>query len=195
MGPYDKVTHGGKTVDRITKHALLEAEQMLGYELTIVQGSYNTGVSQSAGTHDGGGAIDLAGYDAHRKMRVLRQLGFAAWVRTPAQGPWNTHVHAVMIGNKKLSSGARSQVVAYLNGRNGLANNGPDDGPRDWVNRRYRWRRGVKRINRAAELVEQARILLTPWSPTNPAGVRGVTGTADVRKRLRALRDLLRDLG
>lgn len=127
---YEKVKHDGKTVDRWTAAALREAERRLGYPLTIVQGSYNRGVGASAGTHDGGGVVDLAAFEADRKVRVLREVGFAAWRRRPSQGPWNEHVHAVLIGNERAADSAKRQVTAYRNGRNGLANNGPDDGPR-----------------------------------------------------------------
>lgn len=134
MRPYAKTTHDGKTVDYLTKVALMAAEAILGYELTITQGSYNNGkVPQSAGTHDGGGVIDLAPFDAANKIRVLRRLGFAASHRTPDQGPWVEHVHAVQVGNARLSPAAARQVKAYLEGRNGLANNDPDDGPRRHV--------------------------------------------------------------
>lgn len=123
---YDKVKHNGKTVDRYTHFALLAAEARLGYKLTIVQGSYNTSVSASAGTHAGGGVIDLTAYDYARKVRVLRELGFAAWYRAPGEGPWSPHIHAILIGNGKLSSSAQSQVASYKAGRNGLSNNAVD---------------------------------------------------------------------
>lgn len=124
--PYDLTTHGGKRVDWRTKAALLKAEKMLGYELTIIQGSYNAGgVSASAGTHDGGGAVDLAPWDWEAKVRVLRQCGFAAWFR-PKNSSWNDHIHAVQAGNEKLPASAARQVTAMHNGRNGLADNGPD---------------------------------------------------------------------
>ena len=52
--PYAKTKHDGKVVDEITHQALLAAERILGYKLTVVQGSYNKGkVRQSAGTHAG----------------------------------------------------------------------------------------------------------------------------------------------
>lgn len=138
--PYDRTTHDGKTVDWLTKAALMAAEAELGYELSITQGSYNAGgVAQSAGTHDLGGVVDLRAWDWENKVRVLRKVGFAAWHRTPSQGPWPEHCHAVLIGNEKLAPSASRQVTAYLDGRNGLANNGTDDGPRDFVNNRFRW--------------------------------------------------------
>jgi hypothetical protein len=65
-----------------------------------------------------------------RDVLALRKAGFAAWHRTPAQGPWPDHVHAVLIGHPDLAPAAQRQVTAYLNGRDGLADNGLDDGPR-----------------------------------------------------------------
>lgn len=127
--PYERVTFRGKTVDRMTQAALQVAESRLGYELTIVQGSYNAGgVSASAGTHDGGGVVDLAPYDYARKVRVLRDLGFAAWYR-PASSSWNPHIHAVLAGNLKLSASAAAQVVEYLAGGDGLVGSSPDPNP------------------------------------------------------------------
>jgi hypothetical protein len=60
----------------------------------------------------------------------LRRIGFAAWVRDPSQGDWPYHVHAIAIGDQDMSFAAAQQVVAYKNGRDGLAGNGPDYGPR-----------------------------------------------------------------
>ena len=127
-----KVTVDGKTLNKRTANMLHRAEQRLGEDLYVVQGSYNAGgVSASAGTHDGGGALDVSPTDHPDKVvKQLREVGFAAWHRTPDQGPWNEHIHAIAIGDREMSSGAHNQVTAYYNGRNGLANNLPDDGPR-----------------------------------------------------------------
>ena len=128
MTAYARTTHDGKAVDEITHQALLAVEKRLGYELTIVQGSYNTGgVSASSGTHDGGGVVDLTAFDWAKKVRALRAVGFAAWHRPTLPGVWGEHIHAVMIGNKNLAPAAARQVTAYRNGRDGLASNGPDD--------------------------------------------------------------------
>ena len=128
---YDRVTFHGRTVDKWTRQALEAAEKELGYSLTISQGSYNSGrVSASAGTHDGGGVVDLVAWDWPNKVRALRRNGFAAWHREPSQGPWPEHIHAVLIGNDKASGSAKRQVEAYRAGRNGLASNARDDGPR-----------------------------------------------------------------
>lgn len=127
-----RVYRDGKVLNQRTLDMLERAEARLGHKLYVVQGSYNAGgVSQSAGTHDGGGAVDLNPTShPHEVVRELRAVGFAAWYRTSAQGPWNPHIHAIAIRDAELSSGAKNQVSAYYSGRNGLANNAPDDGPR-----------------------------------------------------------------
>lgn len=125
---YAKTKHDGKVVDKYTAYNLVLAEKRLGYPLTVVQGSYNKGgVSASSGTHDGGGAVDLAPFDWKRKVRVLRELGFAAWHRPAIRGLWGEHIHAILIGNTKASRGAKSQVASYKAHRNGLANNAVDN--------------------------------------------------------------------
>lgn len=127
-----RVSRDGKTLNQRTLDMLERAEARLGYRLRIIQGSYNTGVGASAGTHDGGGAIDVSvsGINVSKTILALRQCGFAAWYRTSAQGPWSPHIHAIAVGDSDMSSGARQQVSAYYAGRNGLASNGADDGPR-----------------------------------------------------------------
>lgn len=122
----------GKVVNKRTADMLNRAEQRLGYPLYILQGSYNSGVSASAGTHDGGGAIDVSvgGVNKDQVVLVLRQVGFAAWYRPTRPGVWNEHIHAIAIGDPEMSSGARNQVQDYYAGRDGLAGNGPDNGPR-----------------------------------------------------------------
>jgi hypothetical protein len=178
--PYDLTTYGGKRVDWITRAALTATAERLGYPdgLTITQGSYNAGgVSASAGTHDGGGVVDLSAFEHGRKVRELRRTGFAAWYRPAIPGLWPAHIHAVLIGNRKLAPVARRQVAAYLAGRDGLAGNGPDHGPREFVNRRFSWRVGAKRITRARSLIRRARAVLGH-------GVRGYPAVARVRRQL-----------
>lgn len=123
---YERTTHDGKPVDRYTHWNLDLAEQRLGYPLTIMQGSYHPGVGASAGTHDGGGVVDLLPWDWQNKVRVLRELGFAAWHRPKRMGVWPEHIHAVLIGNERLAPLAKQQVTAYRNGRDGLAGNAID---------------------------------------------------------------------
>lgn len=137
VSPGAKVSYSGVTINTRTRAMLRAAGRTLakGCTLDLTQGSYSSGVSQSAGTHDGGGAADinvgaLCGKRHAAVVRALRTVGFAAWYRTPAQGDWPTHIHAIAISDPDLSSGAQSQVADYYNGRNGLANHAADDGPK-----------------------------------------------------------------
>jgi peptidoglycan hydrolase-like protein with peptidoglycan-binding domain len=134
LSPGSRVTLRGVRVNTRTRAMLFEAERLLGRQLAITQGSYNTGVGVSAGTHDGGGALDLSvsGLSSSLRTTVLRRLrtvGFAAWLRTPAQGDWPYHIHAIALADTDQSPGAQHQAGDYYLGRNGLANRGPDDGP------------------------------------------------------------------
>ena len=124
-------------VDSRTLAKLREAERRLGLSLTIVQGSYRGafGAAASAGTHNRGGVIDLRTWDLpasttpQQVVRVLRECGLIAWYRTKAQG-FDPHIHAIDYGNPDLDPSAARQVTAWEQGRNGLASNGLDDGPR-----------------------------------------------------------------
>ena len=132
--PYDRTPPTGPGLDNKTRAALQVVERDLGYELTIVQPSYSSGVGASAGTHSGGGVVDLAPWDHRRKVRALRDRGWAAWyrgTRRAADGSliWNPHIHAVLIEHGKLSLEARAQVDDYLHGLNGLADDGRDPNP------------------------------------------------------------------
>jgi hypothetical protein len=128
----DRYTHvtwhdGGKTVNKWTAAALEECERRLGYSLTVVQGSYNTSVGASAGTHAGGGAVDLMPYDWENKVHVLRAVGFAAWHRPTLPGVWGEHIHAILIGDEDASSQAKAQITDYRNHRDGLASHAADN--------------------------------------------------------------------
>jgi peptidoglycan hydrolase-like protein with peptidoglycan-binding domain len=136
VAPGARTSRDGHVVDARTEAMLAEAERRLGRRLTVEQGSYNPGGDPtSAGTHDGGGAIDLstAGLNVGTRtaaVRALREVGFAAWLRSPRQGAWPWHIHAAAISDPDLSVQAQHQTGDYCLGRNGLANRGPDDGPR-----------------------------------------------------------------
>lgn len=136
IGPGAKVHRDGYVVNARTQAMLTEAERLLGFRLVLQQGSYNPGGDPtSAGTHDGGGVVDIVvtGMSAATRTavaRALRQVGFAAWVRDPSQGDWPWHIHAAAINDTDLSSQAQHQTGDYYLGFNGLANRGPDDGPR-----------------------------------------------------------------
>ncbi|GAA2234266.1 MULTISPECIES: peptidoglycan-binding domain-containing protein [Kitasatospora] len=131
-----RLQRDGYTVDTRTQNMLTEAERLLGFSLTLSQGSYNPGGDPtSAGTHDGGGVVDINvdGMSSTTRTAVakaLRQVGFAAWVRNPTQGDWPWHIHAAAINDTDLSTQAQNQTGDYYLGLNGLANHGADDGPR-----------------------------------------------------------------
>lgn len=129
----------GFRLDPRTRDMLIEARRIYTGPLRITQGGFNKGgVSASAGTHDGGGALDISmhGMDPAEidlAVRRLRQVGFAAWHRLPSQGPWVEHIHCIAVGCTSLSAGAAAQVTAYRKGKNGLANNHADDGDQLYV--------------------------------------------------------------
>lgn len=139
------ITYRGVRLNQRTINMIEAAEWIAGFKFRLTQGSYNAGgVAASAGTHDGGGAVDIALRDASTgvvfpKVRrelirnATRQVGFASWIRDPSQSNWVWHCHCEAVGDPELSSGAKKQITAYMNNRNGLASNGPDDGPRTWV--------------------------------------------------------------
>jgi hypothetical protein len=134
-----RVNFEGFTMDRRTRDMVIEARKLCVAPVTITQGCYNSGaVAASAGTHDGGGAVDIKAANlssAQRNEVVLdmRRVGFAAWLRNPAQGNWPWHVHCIAMACTDLSRGARFQADEYRRGRNGLANRGKDTGPRQYV--------------------------------------------------------------
>lgn len=139
------IRYRGVDLNQRTIDMIEAAEKILGFKLRLTQGSYNAGGEErSAGTHDGGGAVDIALKDAATgtlfpKVRreairaATRQVGFASWIRDPSQSDWPWHCHAIAVGDKDLSEDAADQVVAYHNNRNGLVSNLRDDGPRTWV--------------------------------------------------------------
>lgn len=126
---YDRVTWRGVRLNKRTRDALLWAEKKSGVRVDPSQGSYNAGgVAASAGTHDGGGAVDIRTRHLTRDQRVklvraLKDAGFAAWYRTTAQGFSGPHIHALAIGDKEMASGARNQVASFDAGRDGLRGN------------------------------------------------------------------------
>jgi hypothetical protein len=128
--PYGRVGWRGVTLNRRTVDALRWVEKR-SFPLLPAQGSYNKGVGASAGTHDGGGAIDLRvrQYTTDQRITVVRALkdaGFAAWYRAEVPGLWGPHIHALLIGDREMAAGARAQVLAFDAGRDGLRGNRPD---------------------------------------------------------------------
>lgn len=129
-----RTTWRGVTIDARTALMLAEADRIVGPDVPVrpTQGCYNAGrVSASAGTHDGGGAVDLSARDltpaqVTAVVRALRVVGFAAWLRTADEGPWSAHIHAIAVGCPDLAPSAARQVTSLRAGRNGLRSNGRD---------------------------------------------------------------------
>lgn len=129
---YQRLTWRGHQFDKMTVAAIMAAEAKGGLQGVITQGSYTTAVGASGGTHAGGGALDLH-YDpatAAKLVLAFRQVGFAAWRRYYIPGLWPDHIHCELLGNTMASSEAKAQWADYRNRRDGLASNGPDNGPR-----------------------------------------------------------------
>lgn len=123
-----KVRYRGVVTNRRTARMLAEAERIYGARIVLTQGSYTRGVAVSAGTHAGGGVVDisvrgLSRSQINRLVRALRIVGFAAWYRPPLPGVWGAHIHAVAVGTRDLSPVAARQVAALRRGRDGLAGN------------------------------------------------------------------------
>jgi peptidoglycan hydrolase-like protein with peptidoglycan-binding domain len=126
--------YGGKRVNARSKRMLAAADARYAGRITLTQGEYNKGVGASAGTHDCGGAVDVningvSTTNRWKLVKALRSVGFAAWLRTPAQG-FAYHIHAVAINDADLAPAAQPQISDYYRGRNGLASHGADNTPK-----------------------------------------------------------------
>ena len=152
--PYKKVQFRGVTLDNRTLSALRWAEKRYiavapkkRSLFRLGQGSYSNG-SLSAGTHSGGGAVDIMFAGLTKKQQYatvkwLRKAGFAAWARTGPGWVGNEHAHAILRGHRNAHPAAKAQMVAYDNHRDGLAGNGYDNTwrpkkPRRWSHRQNR---------------------------------------------------------
>lgn len=131
-----KVTVDGKTLNKRTADMLALWQFNSLQDFWVVQGSYNKGgVSQSAGTHDGGGAVDLsvAGFTFEEKRWHVKQgrlAGFMAYYRPTIVNLWREHIHAGALGDPEASLGLRTQFAEYLAGGDALKGDAPDPGPR-----------------------------------------------------------------
>ena len=121
-GYLNRVKYQGESMNLDTFRRLQRAESMLGRRFRVFQGSFEGASSYSGTTHTGGGVVDVNGPGGwSAAVNALRRVGFAAWHRTPSQGPWNHHIHAIAIGDPTASASARDQVADYLRGGDGLA--------------------------------------------------------------------------
>ncbi|GGR52083.1 hypothetical protein GCM10010282_51360 [Streptomyces roseolus] len=81
----------------------------------VIQGPYSDG-SLSAGTHTGGGVVDVpvSAFDA------MIAAGFIGWIRSGPAWAGNEHAHMILPGAPDLSPQARWQVQDYYAGGSGL---------------------------------------------------------------------------
>lgn len=122
--PGSKTTWRGVRISDRTRKALIWAERMSGVTIALSQGSWSTSVSASGSTHAGSGVVDVkcASLSAAKKKRLLRALkdaGFAAWLRGPADG-MPVHIHACLLSDPALSPAAKWQCSEYDRGKSGL---------------------------------------------------------------------------
>lgn len=140
---YTKVNVDGFTLDART--AELWKQIQVIYPLMggtgkpyIVQGSYNDSVGQSAGTHDGSGAIDVSlTMKSDKNWKALERAGRwvmqAGWHREPlyrnGKLVWSDHYHGITLGDEKVAPVAARQQQDYLANppRNGLADHSVDE--------------------------------------------------------------------
>ena len=126
-----RVPFRGVTMNRRTVAALKWAEKRAGFPFGIAQGSYHAGVAASAGTHNGGGVIDVrvqgrTELEIAIMLRALKDAGFCAWRRYNVPGLWGPHIHAVLRGDPELAPLAKAQVLDYDAGNDGLASHRKD---------------------------------------------------------------------
>lgn len=130
--PWEIVTFRGWRMSRYTATALRVLEELLGFELSLVQGPYNKGVDDSAGTHDLDGVVDLAAYRAKKKCTIARRHSWAMWIRPynwDGQGGMK-HLHGCLLRARPMAALAQQQRdVAYPNKQNGLSGGGHDSFP------------------------------------------------------------------
>lgn len=126
---YRRVRYDGVTINKRTQEMIGRAQSYLkrmgiNAPIHLAQGSYHPGVGASAGTHDGGGVIDVrsriySAKTADQIVKALRMAGFAAW-RRGTNDSLPPHIHAVAIGDRQMSPSARAQVHEYFRGGDGL---------------------------------------------------------------------------
>lgn len=129
-----RTSYSGQPVNQRTADMLAEADSGLDWNITVTQGSYQGCSEASSCTHAGGGALDisvseLTDEQRWKTVKALREVGFAAWLRTPEQADWPYHIHAIAIGDTDTHREAADQIADYHAGKNGLADHAPDDTP------------------------------------------------------------------
>lgn len=130
-----KVNYKGETFDARTRDMLRELDRRTPeISIHLTQGSYSDG-SLSAGTHSGGGAVDISvrGMTLAQILTIIKianEIGFeASWHRTFPEWTKGDHIHMIATGAPDLGEVARNQIEAVRDGFNGLGHlghGGPD---------------------------------------------------------------------
>lgn len=112
------------------------AQEHPGCRLWLIQGTYNTSVPASAGTHDKDCALDvkITGLTWLEAQRFLRECGWAAWFRAElfrnGVRVWGDHIHMVSLGYRPygipVGDLIPGQVVDYFEHRSGLSGHEAD---------------------------------------------------------------------
>lgn len=105
-----------------------------GAFVVVIQGSYNTGVALSAGTHDKDATLDIkiVGFTWQDMESFCRKMGWAAWWRHT--GSWASpsafHIHMTLLGAQEAGCEVGTlipgQVADYKAHRTGLVGHLPD---------------------------------------------------------------------
>lgn len=101
-------------------------------------GSYQTSTAASAGTHAGGGAIDMdlnnLTYEQKRRVETKgRQYYGMAYYRWAITGLWTNHCHAIDPTCPNISKAGAAQFPLFKQGYDALVGNHPDTGDRTFV--------------------------------------------------------------
>ncbi|MCK5688352.1 hypothetical protein KAI87_03725 [Myxococcota bacterium] len=130
LDDYERIKSGSMAANKRTLWMLQDAERLLQAPIRnrLIKGSYRRGEDKGAHPHNGGGVVDLdvnncGPESAEAIVTVLRQAGFAAWVRDRET---ERHIHAVAIGDKELTASAQWQVKMYFQGKDGRSRMHPD---------------------------------------------------------------------
>lgn len=150
-----RVLFDGRVVTVRTRDALLYAERLWQQrgkhhkKIRLAQGSFSNSVGASAGTHAGDAVVDirttgvgLTTAETVLLLRCLKLAGFAAWIRDERDG-MPPHIHACLIADPEMASGAKAQCVDFDKGLNGLVNRRRDRNPyRPKPKVRFSWLQG-----------------------------------------------------
>lgn len=102
---------------------------LIAHPLQVIKGGYQPAADDdSSDTHTRGGGTDFTPCHAECLL-ALRLAGGFIWRRLRSAS-WEEHFHGAPIDHPDMAPGLRRQETAYFNRRDGLAGNGPDNGPR-----------------------------------------------------------------